>query len=544
MLDLIEYLARWVRGPVLIVCLARDELLERRPGWGGGPPERHHDRPGAARRRADARARRARCSTATERGDGEDLDRQVASRSGGNPLFAEEMVNRIREEGAGSEALPETVHAVLAARLDALPALERRVLQARVGRRREVLGGLARRARRRGGGSTSRETLNSARGEGPHRPDAPGSRLAGEREYAFKHVLIRDVAYCTLPKAARARKHAEVGGFIEERAADRSEGVVAMVAEHYGRAAALGEDADLEPERARRSSRPRDRGARGGGRRRRRDVLEPRGDRPLRDGARRCERELDPEAAARIGEKLGDVALRLGRVDHADRAAGSECLDYHRGEEDLARVGDLHRKIGAGAVAQGRARGLDRALPARHRPAEGRPAVPGARRALRGGGLALHAHRRQHARDLRVREGAAPGRAPRRGRGREPRVRDLRAGVRPHRRLRARAARTSSARSSSPASSTRARRSARCCALGYYLEVFEADYDGAAERLPRGARDLAERRATCRPRSSCTRTSPRSPPTAAAGRTPSARPRRPSSSPSARASIGKLCFPT
>ena len=64
-----------------------------------------------------------------------------------------------------------------------------------------------------------------------------GSRLAGQREYAFKHVLIRDVAYSTLPKAVRARRHAEVGSFISARAADRSEGVIAMVAEHYGRAA-------------------------------------------------------------------------------------------------------------------------------------------------------------------------------------------------------------------------------------------------------------------------------------------------------------------
>src|SRR5204862_78920 len=73
-----------------------------------------------------------------------------------------------------------------------------------------------------------------------------GSRLAGEHEYAFKHVLIRDVAYSTLPKSLRARKHAEVGAFIEERAADRSEAVVAMVAEHYGRAAALGADTGVD----------------------------------------------------------------------------------------------------------------------------------------------------------------------------------------------------------------------------------------------------------------------------------------------------------
>ena len=62
---------------------------------------------------------------------GAELVEQVAERSGGNPLFAEEMVNRILEGGgADTEALPETVHSVLAARLDSLPRGERRVLQA------------------------------------------------------------------------------------------------------------------------------------------------------------------------------------------------------------------------------------------------------------------------------------------------------------------------------------------------------------------------------------------------------------------------------
>ena len=75
-----------------------------------------------------------------------------------------------------------------------------------------------------------------------------GSRLAGEREFAFKHVLIRDVAYATLPKTVRARKHAEVATFIEERSPDRTEAVIAMVADHLGRAAAIGGDSGLEPD--------------------------------------------------------------------------------------------------------------------------------------------------------------------------------------------------------------------------------------------------------------------------------------------------------
>ena len=82
-----------------------------------------------------------------------------------------------------------------------------------------------------------------------------GSALAGEPELAFKHALIRDAAYEMLPKAVRAQKHFEVARFIEVRAGDRVEEVVAPLAEHYGRAAELGAElslppADLQPYRA------------------------------------------------------------------------------------------------------------------------------------------------------------------------------------------------------------------------------------------------------------------------------------------------------
>ena len=180
-----------------------------------------------------------------------------------------------------------------------------------------------------------------------------GSRLAGEREYAFKHVLIRDVAYSTLPKAVRARKHAEVGAFISARAADRSEGVVAMVAEHYARGrqrsarrptSSPASSSGSTPGRSRRSRRP------ATPRRRSTPTARPRATTRPRST---LERRLDPAAQARIGEKLGDVALRLGPRRPRGRAPGSECMDYHRGEEDLARVGDLHRKIGAGLWHKG-----------------------------------------------------------------------------------------------------------------------------------------------------------------------------------------------
>src|SRR3954451_24366698 len=246
MLDLIDHLTAWVRAPLLLVCLARDELLDRRPGWGGG------------RRNATTIALEPLSQDETRElvtallpggngnganGQGE-LVPQVAERSAGNPLFAEEMVNRIREEGSQDvQTLPETVHAVLAARLDALSAPERRVLQ-----HASVVGQTFWEGSLTGLEDEEGIDLSDAL-TGLEEKDlvvsSPGLRLAGEHEYAFKHVLIRDVAYSTLPKAVRARKHALVAAFIEERAADRSEGMVAMVADHYGRAAALGADADV-----------------------------------------------------------------------------------------------------------------------------------------------------------------------------------------------------------------------------------------------------------------------------------------------------------
>src|SRR5205085_5847961 len=75
-----------------------------------------------------------------------------------------------------------------------------------------------------------------------------GNWLAGEPELAFKHVLIRDVAYAMLPKAVRARKHGDVAAFIERHAGERSQEVVPLLAEHYGRAVALGEEVRLPPD--------------------------------------------------------------------------------------------------------------------------------------------------------------------------------------------------------------------------------------------------------------------------------------------------------
>jgi class 3 adenylate cyclase len=349
MLDLIEYLARWVRAPLLLVCMARDELLERRPGWGGG--RRNATSIGLEPLSAEETQElvAALFPAADDNGHGEVVG-EVAERAGGNPLFAEEMVNRLIEEGSGStDSLPGTVQSLLAARLDSLDRLERLLLQhASVIGESFWAGSLEQTAAEEG--LDLQEVLASLQEKDMLVPHS-GSRLAGEREYAFKHALIRDVAYSMLPKSVRCKKHEQVGAFIEARAGDRAESVVGLVAEHYARAAALAGEASLDNEdlgRLRAAATT---------------HLEAAGDAAasLYSNAEALERysqalelagSVDGAVRARIGEKLGDVALRMGRVDPAVEI-WTECLEHHRREEDLERVGDLHRKIGAGLWTKG-----------------------------------------------------------------------------------------------------------------------------------------------------------------------------------------------
>ncbi|MFL5842052.1 MAG: adenylate/guanylate cyclase domain-containing protein, partial [Thermoleophilaceae bacterium] len=243
MLDLIEHLARWVQGPLLILCLARDELLERRPDWAGG------------RRDATSifldplsseQSRELVSALLPERADVAPLVQFVAQRAGGNPFFAEEMVRRLNEEGADTaDALPDTVHALLAARLDSLDPIERQIVQqAAVAGQTFWEGALAPVAADTG--ADLPEVLASLHDKDIIMPLAGAEgELDDEREMAFKHVLIRDVAYGMLPKSVRCRKHFEVGNFLEERAGDRAEEMANLLAEHYWRAAVLGDEAGL-----------------------------------------------------------------------------------------------------------------------------------------------------------------------------------------------------------------------------------------------------------------------------------------------------------
>src|SRR3954470_16697334 len=485
MLDLIDHLTRWVRAPLLLVCLSRDELLERRPDWGGG--RRNAATISLEPLTADeTRELVEALMPASDNGDAKVVP-QVAERSGGNPLFAEEMVNRLlEEETAEAAALPSTVQSLLAARLDSLDRLERRLLQsASVVGQTFWEGALVTTAAEEG--LDLGQTLADLEEKDLLAPSS-GSRLAGEREYAFKHVLIRDVAYSMLPKSVRCRKHVEVAEFIRERAGERSDGVIGLIAEHFARAASLGSESGLEPdELAELQAQAL-------------ESLEAAGDAAaaLYSNAEAFDRytaaleisdSLEPGTVARIGEKQGDVALRMGRVDAAV-GVWERCLDYHRAEEDLARVADLHRKIGAALWHKGERRAsIDNYQRGIDLLKDGPPCIELVRLYEEAASLYMHTGDNMLAiyaseKALRLAERLDEARAASRAHGIFGRVFG-------------RIGDSAKARENLERSVALARESDRAEAvralltLGYHLEVSEADYEGAAKAY-REALEIAQ----------------------------------------------------
>jgi tetratricopeptide (TPR) repeat protein len=265
LLDFLDYLTDWAGDvPLLIVATARPELLVRRSGWGGGKPNTtimsivplsEQDTSRLIGALLDQALLPAETQTA------------LLARAGGNPLYAEEYVRMLADRGflhrsqtgtwqlrpAEQLPLPETVQSIIAARLDALSIEEKALLQdAAVLGKVGWLGALA----ALGGGDPStleghlhalerRELLRRER----------RSHIAGERQYAFRHVLVRDVAYSQLPRAARADRHRRAAEWLQTLSPDRAEDRAELLAHHYASALefarATGQDTTTLVERTR-----------------------------------------------------------------------------------------------------------------------------------------------------------------------------------------------------------------------------------------------------------------------------------------------------
>jgi tetratricopeptide (TPR) repeat protein len=234
MLDFVDHLAEWASGvPLLVLCTARPELLDRRPGWGGGKlnstlvalsPLSEDD---TARLIAILLNRSVLPA---------DTQRKLLARAGGNPLYAEEYVHMLQDRGLvgrdGEELpLPESVQGVVAARLDVLPPDEKALLQdaAVVGK---IFWSSALAATGALPLASVEERLHALERRDFVRRGRRSS-VAGETEYAFRHVLVRDVAYGQIPRAHRAEKHRLAAEWIESLSPDRSEDRAEMLAHHY-----------------------------------------------------------------------------------------------------------------------------------------------------------------------------------------------------------------------------------------------------------------------------------------------------------------------
>lgn len=222
-LDLVQYLAGWIRdAPVLLLCLARPELLERRPDWamtGQDTMSLRLDRLGAE----EAKALLDHLGAPTE------LRAQIVDAAGGNPLFVEQMAAMAADAG-NVEAIPPTIRSLLTARLDRLAEDERAVIDraAVVGREfplRAVVELTPPDRRDR----VSRVLLALVRKE-LVRPQAGGA----DDRLRFRHALIRDAAYEAIPKVTRAELHERYADWLEETG-----GSVVVVGYHLEQAVRL-----------------------------------------------------------------------------------------------------------------------------------------------------------------------------------------------------------------------------------------------------------------------------------------------------------------
>jgi class 3 adenylate cyclase/energy-coupling factor transporter ATP-binding protein EcfA2 len=210
LLDLLSALAGRVRDvPVMFVALARPELLAERPGWGGGLPA-YTALPLDPLPEESSRELAERLLEGWS--DAETRAAAVAVTAEGNPLFIEELAASLAERStANVSELPTSVRAIVAARLDSLPTEERSVLvDASVVGRVFWRGALEEITRR---GDIS-ELLGSLEARDLIQREAV-SRIRGDQQYGFKHGLIHEVAYGTLPRAARRARHGAVARFLE-----------------------------------------------------------------------------------------------------------------------------------------------------------------------------------------------------------------------------------------------------------------------------------------------------------------------------------------
>ncbi len=317
LLDLIEEVVfRLDDVPLLVICTSRPELLERRPGFGRGARNVTQIELRPLTREASDILAEALLPAETR-----ELAPRVSKASGGNPFFAEEVARAITEGRGDSGRLPDTVQAAIAARLDLLPVTEKRTLQVA-----SVLGtNFLEVALEELAGSPVDEQLRALMEKA-----LVQERLQiGPGRYGFRHQLIRDVAYASLPRAERARLHERAAEGIRGRAGERYPELVEVIAYHRVQAA------ELDPTPARRAAAH--------------DATFEAAERVFKRGASIRAQELYERAAKLAGTSAQRIlALRIAATTAVRRFRGDEAVRLLR---STAKVADESGDAAAEAEA-------------------------------------------------------------------------------------------------------------------------------------------------------------------------------------------------
>ena len=239
LLELIEHMSTWVKNvPILLLCLARPELLDLRPGWSGG-----RVRATAIELEPLGRTDSEALVEALLDGElGSGARQAVLDKSEGNPLFVEETVRMLSEaNGGGIERIPDTLQALIAARIDHLPPGEKELLQgAAVMGRIFWKGALAELVLE---GTDIDPLLEDLHLREIVLPETRSS-ISGQDAFKFKHVMIREVAYGGLSKAARAGYHQRFAEWLRKHAGEE---LLEVRAYHLDHATALLAELDGSP---------------------------------------------------------------------------------------------------------------------------------------------------------------------------------------------------------------------------------------------------------------------------------------------------------
>ena len=229
LVELIVYLATHLRDtPIVLVVTARPEFLDAHPAWGGGiqahtmitlDPVSVADSGRMARGLVDPDIAPSA------------LDR-IVEVAGGNPLFLEELAAGLREGGDAAGDLPTTVRAAIAARVDALPPSQREALLAASVIGKVFWAGAVQAVRKV---ERIEQVLDELESRDFLRRE-PSSRVQGDVEYRFKHILIRDVCYETITRAERKTAHGAVARYIESASGEKVREVAWLLAYHWEQA--------------------------------------------------------------------------------------------------------------------------------------------------------------------------------------------------------------------------------------------------------------------------------------------------------------------